>query len=148
LQNYKGDDVSKKKLDEIGIDAICARIAATESQRAIARSLGVDDTTMWQWLNATPERAARARAARELSAYTCDELALDALHSIPDDATPAMIARQREIASHQRWRAKTRNKQFSDKVTAEHAGSVAVAVTAIERVIVDTANSDSDETTD
>ena len=106
-------------LDEIGIDAICARIADTESQRSIAKSLSIDIATLVRWLQSDAEKILKAQAAREQSAYICDELALAALYDIDDDATQAAVTRQREIASHQRWRAKTRNKSFSDRVQTE-----------------------------
>jgi len=106
-------------LDGIGIDAICARIADTESQRSIAKSLSIDIATLVRWLQSDAEKILKAQAAREQSAYICDELALAALYDIDDDATQAAVTRQREIASHQRWRAKTRNKSFSDRVQTE-----------------------------
>jgi hypothetical protein len=106
-------------LEEIGIDAICARIANTESQRQIAVSLGIDPAALVRWLQSDAEKATKAQAAREHSAFVCDDLALQALEEIESDSTQAHVARQREIASHQRWRAKTRNKVFSDRVQTE-----------------------------
>ena len=103
-------------LDEIGIQAICDRIADSESQADIAKSLGMSPSRLSEWLASDMERSACAREARAASAYKCDDLALRALEEIPDDASNAIVSRQREIASHHRWRAKTRNPKFSDKV--------------------------------
>jgi len=104
-------------LECIGITAICERIADTESQASIAKDLGISTGTLSMWLSSDVERSACAREARLASAYKCDDLGLKALEDIPDDASNAVVSRQREIASHQRWRAKTRNPKFSDKVS-------------------------------
>ena len=124
-----------QRLDEIGIKAICERIADTESQATIAKSLGIAPSALSDWLASDVERSACAREARLASAYNCDDMALNALYDIADDASNATVARQREIASHHRWRAKTRNPVFGDKVQTEHSGGV--AITSIERVIID-----------
>jgi hypothetical protein len=118
-----------QRLDQIGIDTICARIAATESQAKIAESLGIDPATLSKWIASDDQRSARARESRAESAYQCDEMALAALYDIADDASNATVARQREIASHHRWRAKTRNPVFGEKVQTELSGSVDVAST-------------------
>ena len=117
---------ASQRLDEIGIKSICARIAATESQAKIAESIGIAPSTLSEWIAADVERSARAREARSESAYQCDEMALAALYDIPDDASNAIVARQREIASHHRWRAKTRNPVFGDKLQTEHSGTMTV----------------------
>lgn len=116
----------KEMLDEIGVKSICERIADTESQASIAKSLGIAPSALSDWLASDVERSACAREARLASAYRCDDLALEALYQIDDESTKAAVARQREIASHQRWRAKTRNPVFGDKVQTEHSGTMTV----------------------
>jgi hypothetical protein len=114
----------KETLEDIGIKAICERIADTESQAAIARSLGISAGSLSEWLASDVERSACAREARLASAYKCDDMALDALFDIADDSSQAAVTRQREIASHHRWRAKTRNPVFGDKIQTEHSGGL------------------------
>jgi hypothetical protein len=113
-------------LSKIGIKSICERIADTESQASIAKSLNIAPSSLSEWLSKDVERSACAREARLASAYKCDDLALAALNDIADDATQAAVTRQREIASHQRWRAKTRNPVFHDKVQTELSGGLTV----------------------
>ena len=125
----------KEMLDEIGVKSICERIADTESQASIAKSLGIAPSALSDWLASDVERSAYAREARLASAYKCDDMALSALEDIADDSTQAAVTRQREIASHHRWRAKTRNPVFGDKVQTEHSG--ALQIEAIERRIID-----------
>jgi hypothetical protein len=104
----KGEKTAK--IAEIGIDQVCYMIQHEDLSYAdIANRLYISKTTLVDWLYADPERSARAKAACVASAKRCDELALEALHNIPDGADKAVIARQREIASHYRWRAKVRN---------------------------------------
>ena len=59
------------------------------------------------------------------SAYTCDIKAEDAIKAITDDASKSAVARQRELASHYRWRAKVRNPDvYGDRVKQEVTASV------------------------
>lgn len=105
----------KAKLDALGVDAVCEMILDDMSYRAIAAEYAMSIQALLNWIDADPERSARVNAARVKSAQQCDFKALEALEQIDDDAQPGMIARQREIASHYRWRAKTRNpREFGD----------------------------------
>jgi len=97
------------KLNAIGIDVVCELILGDASYATIAAQFGMTSMSLINWIEADPLRSTRAREARHLSAAQCDHKALGALEAIPDDGSPAQIARQREIASHYRWRAKTRN---------------------------------------
>jgi len=115
----KGDKLAR--LDEVGIDEICYMIEHDDLSYAdIATKFLLSKNTLINWLESDPNRSARAREARKGSAKRCDELALAALEAIPDDGTKAQIARQREIASHYRWRAKVRNPaEFGDRQAIE-----------------------------
>lgn len=107
----------KAKLDAIGIDAVCEMILNDMSYAAIGAKFQMTAPSVAQWLDADPLRSARARDARVRSAAKCDELALAALQEISDDGSNAMVARQREIASHYRWRAKVRNpREYGDAI--------------------------------
>ena len=107
-------------LDSIGMDKVEEMILDDMSYAAISAALKVNKRTFENWIDADVVRSARARDARVKSSKQCDELALQALEAIDDDAPAGMIARQREIASHYRWRAKVRNpKEYGDKVQVD-----------------------------
>ena len=117
----------RAQLDRIGIDAICLMFEQGKMQSQIARELGIDDSILIKWLAADGQRSARAREARGKGAFVWDELAMDELQAIPADATPAQIARAREIAQHYRWRAtKLGRADYGEKVDMNHSGSVSV----------------------
>ena len=115
----------RAKLDEIGIDAICVMFEAGKMQRQIAREIAVDDTILLKWIAADEQRSARARESRARGAAVWDELAIEELQGIPDEATQGQIARAREIASHYRWRAsKLGRAEYGEKTEIEHSGSI------------------------
>jgi transcriptional regulator with XRE-family HTH domain len=102
------------KLDEIGIDEICDRIVAGDSQSQIAADAGVSIALLSAWLGANPERSARAREARIAAARQFDEKAEAELRAASD---PFTLARARELAQHYRWKAsKASPKEYGDKI--------------------------------
>jgi transposase-like protein len=127
-------------LDEIGIDKIAQMIECDDlSYSAIAKELGVNKTQLIEWIKRKEDRPARIKEARVASALECDALALQALLEITDDLSNAGVTRQREIASHYRWRAKARNPvEYGDRLQTEHSGGV--EITSIERVIIDSSD--------
>ena len=117
----------RDKLDRIGIDAICLMFEQGKMQNQIARELGINDSILLKWLAADEKRSARARESRGKGAFVWDELAMEELQSIPLDATPAQIARAREMAQHYRWRAtKLGRADYGEKVDMNHSGSLNV----------------------
>lgn len=103
---------AREALDRKGIESICDDIISGMSIRQIAANLGTTDFAVRRWLALDASRSARALAARKISASHFAEEALDVVRdkSIPVD-------RAREIASHMRWMAKTRDPvQFGDKL--------------------------------
>ena len=102
---------------ERNLDEICARIANGETYTAIAESEGITKGALSMWLEATPERSARARASRILAARTWDEKALQA---IQDASDPFELAKAREEAQHYRWRASKIAPEYKDRVA--HGG--------------------------
>jgi hypothetical protein len=121
----------RRLLDNEGIEAICERLIAGETQTAIAADIGVSKGLLCAWL-AEPEHSARAREARILAASSYADLALAAIKDAPD---PFELARARELASHYRWQAsKASPQEYGDKVETTHKGEV--QFTAIERRIV------------
>lgn len=112
---------AQAKLDALGIDALCDKLAAGESQSQIAASLGIGEATLRDWLAADSARSARAREARRQSAQAEDELALKVLEDLPADPSTGAVAKAREIAAHRRWRAKVRDPEsYGDRLAVAH----------------------------
>lgn len=104
-------------LDSLGVEGLCALIEEGHSISAIARSLGMEPSTVTRWIGADAQRSARVRESRVLSA----EAFADRAEEVLMEATTAVeVARARELASHYRWKAKVRNpKEFGDKVQVD-----------------------------
>lgn len=108
------------KINAIGIDAICVMIEQDMHYTQIAASIGVSQPLLSEWIAADPDRSARAKESRQKSANACDIKAETALMAIGDEAKAGEIARQRELASHYRWRAKVRNpREYGDKLNLD-----------------------------
>jgi hypothetical protein len=102
------------KLDKLGIEWVCERIACAESMTSIAGSAGVSFGTLSAWLELVPERSARAREARRSVARFWDEKAEIEIASAGD---PFELSKAKEMASHYRWRAsKIAPKDYGDKL--------------------------------
>lgn len=101
-------------IDALGVDALCDRLCAGESQTSIAASLGVGIATLSRWIAADPERSARVREARIAAARTFDEMAEAELRAATDAFA---LAKARELASHYRWKASKSNpREYGDKL--------------------------------
>jgi hypothetical protein len=126
------EPIVRDKLDALGIDALCDRIASGVSLTALAESLEISRYAMSSWIAADETRSARAREARIIAASAYADLALAAIKDAPD---PFELTRARELASHYRWQAsKASPQEYGDKVETTHKGEV--QFTAIERRIV------------
>ena len=109
-------------LDALGIEAICDRLTAGESQTAIAKSAGVHVATLCRWLAADPQRSACAREARLAWAASFADLAVQKLEEAAD---PFALAKARELASHYRWKASKANpREFGDKIEIDQKTTV------------------------
>ena len=85
--------------------------------RAICLKHGVGLQTLVTWVSADAERSRVCAQAREQSARQCDEQAEEELRTAAD---PFELQRARELATHLRWRAKTRDpKGFGDRVAVD-----------------------------
>jgi hypothetical protein len=101
-------------LDALGIDAVCDRIADGATLTAIAAEIEVSKGSLLAWLAADPDRSARAREARSLSARGWDEQAEAEIRRATDAFE---LAKARELAQHYRWRAaKIAPRDYGDKV--------------------------------
>jgi len=110
-----------KKLEALGIDAILQEVIAGNSFTNIAKAQNIGIASLLNWIEADPDRIARAREARAQSAKIWDEKAEYVLQIAGD---PFELAKARELASHYRWRAKAvAPRDYGDKVTNEHTGA-------------------------
>lgn len=111
------------KVGHVGLDAICAMIREGQSLRAIAKRTGVQISTLSEWLS-HPDRSARARGSRALTAQLWDEKAEEVLKDVnPAAVTQTELGRARELAQHYRWRASKINpKEYGDKLETTHQG--------------------------
>lgn len=112
------------------IAVICQRIADGQSLTAIAKAEGVTTGALSMWVESDPERSARAREARALSARTWDDKAETVIDEAGD---PFELAKAKELAHHYRWRAsKIAPREYGDKVAVGgNPDAPPVAVTAI-----------------
>jgi transcriptional regulator with XRE-family HTH domain len=109
------------KVGAKGISAICARVADGATLTAIAKEIGVSFGTLSAWLEANPERSARAREARTLAARLWDEKAEE---SLTKAKSKFALSRAKELAHHYRWRAaKVAPRDYGDKLTQELTGA-------------------------
>jgi len=123
-------------LNSVGVAALCGRIAAGESQREIAESLGVQPSHMCEWIAADQERSARVREARAMSARHWDEQAERAILDA-DVQTAGSIAQARELASHYRWRAsKYAPREYGDKIQQELTGANGGPVELVTAIVI------------
>ena len=96
----KGDKA--KSLDTLGLDWLCDKLTAGETQTAICAELGMGIATLGRWIAADAERSARVREARIAAARSFDEKAEEGLRLASD---PFSLARAKELAHHYRWKA-------------------------------------------
>lgn len=108
---------AQDKLAATGIDRLCEMIQGGYSLAQIAAEVGVGEARIVAWLQADPERSARAKTARALTAQHWDEKAERVLEQAQDAFE---VQRARELAQHYRWRAKVVDpKQYGDKIGVE-----------------------------
>jgi hypothetical protein len=117
---HKRPTEAKKKLDAIGIDAICDMIEIDMSIADIADKIKINRSTLRDYC-LYPDNLARVAVSRLIAARYNDDEALRILQSLPSDATPAQIAQARELAHHHRWRAGIRApREYGNKIGIEH----------------------------
>jgi len=99
---------------DAAIDDLCDRVMSGESITAIAAKLGTSKPNLIRWVDADPDRSARAREARVQAAATYDDMALQGIEEASD---PFELARAKEKAHHLRWRASKINpREYGDKI--------------------------------
>lgn len=112
---------AKAKVDAIGLEAICERVADGESLTGIAVDIGVSIGTLLSWIEMDSERSARVRESRIISARIWDEKAESGIERAGD---PFDLAKAKELAHHYRWRAaKIAPRDYGERVTQEVTGA-------------------------
>jgi hypothetical protein len=126
-----------QKLDAIGIDAICARIAEGEDDGTIAASLEMARMSFRQWIKQRGHEVAISSARGESAEAWLDK-GLQTIASAlrREDGIDASAARA--YAQECARRAAIRNPAYRDKQDINHGGQAGnpVEITKIERVIV------------
>jgi hypothetical protein len=103
-------------------EAILARIEDGETLTSIASSVSRSKSNISQWLNADPERSARARVSRTSAAAAWDDLAEQEIRNAEDGFG---LSKAKELAHHFRWRAsKIAPTDYGDKIEQTHKGEV------------------------
>jgi len=116
----KGDKLAA--CDSLGIEALCEKLIAGDSQTKIAQDIGVSIATLSNWIAADAERSARAREARIAAARSFDEMAEQVLLNAKDGFG---LAKARELASHYRWKASKSNpREYGDKIEIDQKTTI------------------------
>ncbi len=122
-----------QKLDALGIDAICEKVANCETLQSIADGAKVTKWCLIQWINSDANHDAHARArergadkhAEDILAIA-DELVIEAKYNGEDvslDVSSAAIARNRLRVDTRKWLAAKMNaKKYGEKITQEVTG--------------------------
>ena len=106
--------VAKSKLTAAGLATISNMIIEGKSYREIAQAFEVGLATLASWIEEDVERSRVCARAREISAQTFDEQALEVVRGATDMFA---LAKAKEEAIHLRWRAKAANpRRYGEKM--------------------------------
>ena len=98
------------RMEEIdGIEIICMSIVAGKKIKAIAKELQTSRTTIYRFINHTPENASAFREARRLGADALVEEGQELLDDCETDS--AAVSKAREQAGFRKWRAGVDNRE-------------------------------------
>lgn len=146
----KPQTTAAQKLEAFGMAAICQRTADITPQRTIAAEIGVSWATMMAWIDADQARTEQYARAREAQAdklaedmlSIADELTIEAKYSGEDvtlDVSSSSVARNRLRVDARKWLAsKMAPKKYGEKLELAGDPKNPIAITTIERVIIDT----------
>ena len=118
---------AQEKLEEIGIDAICARIENGETFSEIAKSVGCDISVVSRWLSSDETRYQLSARARALSAEAWLDRGLDPLRQALDKGGNIDAAAARAYAQECARRAALRNPAYREKSEVKHSGSLSLS---------------------
>ncbi len=92
-----------------GIEIICMSIVAGKRIRAIASELNTSRSTIYRFINHTPDNAAAFREARRMGADALVEEGQALLDDCQEDS--AAVSKAREQAGFRKWRAGVDNRE-------------------------------------
>ena len=99
------------RMEEIdGIDIICMSIVAGKKIRAIAKELQTSRTTIYRYINHTPDNAAAFREARRIGAAALAEEGLQIIDDADENSSSA-VSKAREQAGYRKWLAGVQNRE-------------------------------------
>lgn len=117
---------AQNKLTAFGLDTICQMITDGVSMTNIAKEAGVSIGSLCTWVDGNPERSARVREARTVTARIWDE---KATKCIEDAADEFELKKAKELAHHYRWRSsKISPKEYGDRLEVETKGMPVVVI--------------------
>lgn len=118
-------------------DAICERIVAGESMRAICADPDMPAiSTVFRWLSLNTQFSEQyARAKEEQAEAFADEIVRIADKDVPDEDTAVLTARDRLRVDARKWVAsKLKPKKYGDKVQTELTGANGGPVETVTRI--------------
>lgn len=105
---------AEKRIDKLGLVALCDRLVSGETQTAICESIGVTKGSLRRWIALTEERRGAVHEARVASAQAFDDMAEAEIRKAKN---PFQLAKARDLSHHLRWRAsKAAPKEYGDKL--------------------------------
>ena len=136
----RSDAHHMRALEETGIDALCGMVESGMTLAEIAKRLGVQQASIYRWLDRFGYRQQYARALED-SAEALADRGLEALQSA-DESSSASVNAKRAIEDHFRWRAGVRNRRYSEKQQVELTGANGGPVQSLVTVYVPANNRD------
>jgi transposase-like protein len=104
---------AEKRIDKLGLEALCDRVVAGETLTAICLAIGVNRGSMRRWVAMDEKRRAAMHEARVAAAQAFDEMAETEIRKAKN---PFQLAKARDLSHHLRWRASKIDPEYSDKV--------------------------------
>jgi hypothetical protein len=113
---------ASRNVDAYGLDAVCADISDGKSLTAIAKTACCSVGTLLTWIESDPERSARVRDVRAMTARLWDHKAVEMIEAAEN---PFELSKARDLAHHYRWRAsKIAPRDYGDKLDLTHGGQI------------------------
>lgn len=108
-REYWGKGKAHEFLERFGEDSMIESVCAGSTISELASDLGVPVKALSDWIGSKESRRHRFLWARAVSAEAKEIEAYRHLDTLPPTATPAEVARAKELAAHCRWQATKRN---------------------------------------
>lgn len=132
-----------ERLSDVGIEAICERVANCETLKAIAESYGMSKGSLLAWIGSDKTRSDQYARAREAQA----EQLVDDILAIADDSANdtttdedgntvvnhEVVARAKLRVDSRKWLAgKMSPKKYGEFQRLEHSGTVDISAAILE----------------